>query len=99
MINEHSVEVTNRVALKNRAGEQVAFDATDHYNASSLFSDTVNLPTPGYIYVGAAGTLNLMLLNSTVALPYTFATPGVYPLVVKRIYSTSSDTITTYILT
>jgi hypothetical protein len=98
MINERSVEVTNKVALKNRQGDQVAFDGTNHYNASALFSDTVDLPTPGYIYIGAAGTLNLMLIGSTVALTYTVTAPTILPLVVKRIMATSSDSITAYII-
>lgn len=95
---ERDINVANNVAIKDNSGAQVGFQGTNHVDVSSSFSDTVDLPAIGYIYVAAAGVLNLMLKNSTVALPYTFPQAGIYPIVVKRIMSTSSDALTTYIV-
>ena len=95
---EHNINVTNRVAIKDKAGYPVGFQAIDHYDASSLFSDTVDLPTVGYLYIAAAGVVNLMLASSTIALPYTFESPGLYPMLVKRIYATDTTVTTAYIV-
>lgn len=95
---ERNVNVVNRLEIKDKAGFPVGFQGIDHYDASSLFSDTVDLPTPGYLYITAAGVVNLMLINSTVALPYTFESPGLYPILVKRIYSTDTTVTTAYIV-
>jgi hypothetical protein len=99
MRGERDVNVVNNVRIADSAGQLVAFQGRDHVDVSSAFSDTVDLDGgPGYIYVGAAGTLELMLANSTVALPYVFTQAGVYPLVVKRIMATGSDAITVYLV-
>ncbi len=95
---ERDVNVTNRVAIKDKAGYPVGFQGVDHYDASSLFSDTVDLPTPGYLYIKEAGDVNLMLIASDVALVYTFESPGLYPLLVKRIFSTDTTVTNAYIV-
>lgn len=99
MKGDRNVNVVNSVQIKDRGNNPVGFQGVNHYDVSALFSDTVDLPDgPGYIYVGAAGTLELMLINSDTALPYVFTQAGVYPLIVKRIMATGSDVITTYIV-
>lgn len=95
---EKDINVTNNVAIKDYSGDQVGFQGINHVDVSASFSDTVDLPAVGYIYVSAGGTLTLMLKNSTVALPYTFPQAGIYPIIVKRIMSTGSDALTTYII-
>ncbi len=97
-IGERNVNVVNNVMLKNRGGSPVSLEGTSQYDASSLFSDTDDLPTPGRIYIGAAGTLELMLVGDSIALPWVVDQPTLLPIVVKRIMSTGSDVITTYIV-
>jgi hypothetical protein len=92
------VSIPDPIMLKNREGSPVSLEGTSQYDASSLFSDTVDLPTPGRIYIGASGTLELMLVGDTIALPWTVDQPTLLPVVVKRIMSTGSDAITTYIV-
>jgi len=91
---EYSVDIANEsLALKDRNGNLVSFQGAEHFNVTSSFSDTVDLPNgPGYLYVGAACTLSIILLNSTTALPYAFPQAGFYPILVKRVRSTGSDT-------
>ena len=92
------VNVINPVLLKNRGGDTVSLEGTSQYDASALFSDTIDLPTAGRIYIAEAGTLELMLVGDTTALPWTVETPSLLPIVVKRIMSTGSDAITVYIV-
>lgn len=98
MKGETSVSIAEPISIKDRAGNLVSFQGVDHYDASSLFSDTVDLPEPGYLYVGQSGNANIMLANSDTALVYTFDQAGIYPLIVKRIYSTSTTVTTAYIV-
>ena len=98
MNGDQNINVVNRLEIKDKAGNPVGFQAVDHYNATSYFSDTTNLPTPGYLYIAEAGDVNLMLANSSEALVYTFDTAGIYPMIVKRILSTSTTVTTAYIL-
>lgn len=97
-MTDRDINVVNRVAIKDKAGFPVGFQGVDHYDASALLSDTVDLPTPGYLYIAGPGVVNLMLVGSSVALPYTFESAGIYPIVVKRIYSTSTTVSTLYII-
>ncbi len=92
------VSIPDPIMLKNRGGSPVSLEGTTQYDASALFSDTVDLPTPGRIYIAAAGTLELMLEGDSIALPWTVDQPTLLPIVVKRIMSTGSDAITTYIV-
>jgi hypothetical protein len=92
------INVVNRISIKDGGNNMVRFQGTDHYDASSLFSDTVDLPTVGYLYIAEAGDINVLLSGSTTPLIYTFEQAGIYPLLVKRIYSTSTTVTTAYII-
>jgi hypothetical protein len=98
--SEYSVEIANDLAIKDRSGNPVGFQGTDHVNVTSSFSDTIDLPGgPGYLYVAATCTLSIMLSNSSTALSYNFPQAGIYPLLVRRIRSTGSDTgVNVYII-
>lgn len=98
MKGERPIDVVNNVRLSNRSGEQVSLEGTSAYNASSLFSDTADLPQAGRIYIGAAGTLTIILKNDSIPLAWTVDQPTLLPIVVKRILSTGSDAITAYIV-
>jgi len=90
---DYNINVLNDLTIKDRSGNPIGFQGTDHVNVTSSFSDTIDLPGgPGYLYVTAACSLNLMLSNSTTALVYAFPQAGFYPILVRRIYSTSSTT-------
>lgn len=90
--------ITNLIGIKNRRGTEVAFEATNHYDASSDFSDTVDLPVVGYIYIKQAGDIAVILEGADTSLVYTFDIPGIYPLKVKRILSTGTTVTNVYIL-
>lgn len=92
------VSIPDPIMLKNRDGSPVSIEGTSQYDASSLFSDTVDLPTPGRLYIGAAGTLELMLVGDSIALPWVVDQPTLLPIVVKRIMATGSEALTTYIV-
>lgn len=92
------VNIVNSVLLKNRGGQTASLEGTTQYDASALFSDTVDLPTPGRVYIKEAGTIEVMLVGDSTALPWTVEAPTLFPIVVKRIMATGSDAITAYII-
>lgn len=90
MKGERDVNVANNVRISNRDGSMVSFEATSHYDATSSFSDTVDLPTPGRLWINTAGNISLIPVGSTTALTYTIDSPRELPIVAKRIMSTNT---------
>lgn len=95
--SNHNVNVTNNLRIANRDGSMVSFEATSHYDASSLFSDTVDLPTPGRIWVNGSGDIAIIPVGSDTALTYTIDTARELPVVVKRILSTGTTVTAVYV--
>lgn len=94
---EIDVNVANSIAIRNRAGQPVSFEAVSHYDASSYFDDDVDLPAPGRLWVGEAGDISIMPINSDVALTYSLDSARELPIVVKRILSSNTTVTTAYI--
>lgn len=86
------------VRVKNSSNMPVAFEATNHYDASSLKSDTVDLPTPGRVWVeGADVTIAILPVGGSTPLTYTITNTRELPIVAKRIYATGTTATTIYI--
>lgn len=95
---DKDINVLNNVRISNRDGSMVSFEATSHYDASSSFSDTVDLPTPGRLWINTAGNIAIIPVGSSTALTYTIDFPRELPIVVKRIMSTNTTVTSAYIL-
>lgn len=96
-MTEKDVNVVNNVRIANRSGQPVSFEAVSHYDASSLFSDTVDLPTPGRLWIGEAGDISIIPLNGDTELTYSVDFPRELPLIVKRIMTTGTTVTIAYI--
>jgi hypothetical protein len=95
--SNHDFNVTNNVRISNRDGSMVSFEATSHYDATSHFSDTIDLPTPGRIWVNGTGTITLLPVGSDTPLTYIIDTARELPIVVKRIYVTDTTVTEVFI--
>lgn len=94
---ERSIDVVNNVKLANRDGNPVSLQATSHYDATSSFSDTVDLPTPGIVWVNTTGDIAIIPVGSDTALTYTVSTTRELPIVAKRILSTGTTVTEAFI--
>lgn len=98
MATNNQYKNTIDVRVKNNGNIPVVFDAVDHYDASSLTSDTVDLPTPGRVWVeGTDVTIAILPIGGTTPLTYTIPSSRELPIVAKRIYATNTTATTIYI--
>lgn len=91
------INIKNSIKIANADGQSASLQGISHYDASSLFSDTVDLPTSGYPWINEAGDISIIPVGSTTALTYTIEIPRELPIKIKRIMSTNTTVTEVYI--